>query len=160
MHQVGILRRVLIEVLQDRDRAEAQRTEEELRGKIGLPHLEHDPTSPLRRQLADELFHHARADTKPPMRPGYGEVEHVQTAAVQFVDHEGDHRVTRLRHHPDTVSLPQAAGEVFVGPGEFEGLPLDIEHFSHVSTDHPADMNPQPFFVGRSHVCETPCVSD
>ena len=122
--------------------------------------FEHDPAATLRRQFADQLVHHPRADPEPPMRAEDGEVEHVQLRAVQFVDHEGDDRVRHLRDHADAVPLPEAAGEVLLRPGKLERFPLDGRDLGHVPPDHPSNVDAQPGWFELRHERRLPAVCD
>ena len=79
---------------------------------------------------------------------------------MQFVDHEGDDRVAGLGHHADAVALPQAAGEVFVRPRKLKSFLFDVEHFPHVTSNHPTDVDANLFLLRHCHGCETPACGD
>ena len=91
-----------------------------------------------------------RADPDPPAVRGDGEVEDVQLGLVQLVDHEADDPLAVLGHHADAVPLPQAAEEVFLGPGELEALLLGPQDLRHVPADHPADVDADLFLRWRT----------
>ena len=59
----------------------------------------------------------------------------------QFVNHEADDAFLPFGDHADAVALPEAAEEIFLGPGEFEALPFDVEDFRHIAADHPANLH-------------------
>jgi hypothetical protein len=61
---------------------------------------------------------------------------------VKLIDHEPHDAVVMFGHHADAISLPQTADEIVFQPREFETISLDRQHFGHVSTNHPTDMNP------------------
>jgi hypothetical protein len=46
-----------------------------------------------------------------------------------------------LGHHADAVPLAQTRKKVFLRPVELEAVSLDIEHFRHVTADHPANLD-------------------
>src|SRR5262245_58320676 len=85
LHHVGVFGRVLVELAEDGDSAEAQSAEEQLGGQVRLADLEHDPTAAgryagwsTRRELRDQLFGHLRADAAAAELLVDGEIEDVQ----------------------------------------------------------------------------------
>ena len=90
-----------------------------------------------------EQVHHLLADSAPPRFRRHCEIEDMQSALVQLVDHEADHPVAMLGHHANAVPLPQAAYKVLFKPRELEAAALDVEHLRHVAANHPPNVNSQ-----------------
>ena len=152
LHEVGVLGRVLVEVLENGDRPVAERPEEELRGEIPLADLKEDPVATLDAQFGEQLPHHLRPDRQPPVGAADCEIEDMEARSVELVDHERDDGVPDFGDHPDAVPLPETTGEVLVQPGKLESLLLDRKHFGHVAADHPAQLNPESVGFRGRHV--------
>ncbi len=88
----------------------------------------------------------------------YREIENVQLVLVQFVNHEADDLLAMLRDHADAIALPQAAQEIFLGPGEFKALLFGLKYLGHVAANHPANMDACLFFfrATRAHTDTSP----
>src|SRR5438874_334533 len=57
-----------------------------------------------------------------------------------------------LGDHANAVALTQAADEFLLEPGELKCAPFDLQHFGHVSPDHPTDVNTKLRLVVDRHV--------
>ena len=73
-----------------------------------------------------------------------GEIEHLQSGLVQFIDHEADDALAVLRDHADAVPLAKDAEEFLLAPGKFKPGVLDGKDLGHVAPNHPANMHPRP----------------
>jgi hypothetical protein len=60
---------------------------------------------------------------------------------VQLIDHEAQDSLFMLCYHANAIALPQAADEVFLGPGELEAVSLDPLNLRHVPPNHPPDVD-------------------
>src|ERR1043166_1168911 len=92
-------------------------------------------------KLANELRHHLRADVLPAIVGMNGQIENVQSIAMQFVNDMADHAIAQLSYHADAVALPQAMQKVFLGPRNSEAFLFRLQDFLHISSNHPANVD-------------------
>ena len=149
-HQVGVFGRVVVVGPQHRNGAKALIPEEKLPVEIPLADLEQNLVATLLRELVDQPQHHLRTDGASTETIVDREVEDVQPALVEFVDHEPHDLVVVFGDHADAVPLPQATEEVFFGPRVLEALLFDAEHVRHIAANEPADLNVERLSERRS----------
>src|SRR3954467_14449894 len=152
LHQVGIFRRVVVELVEHAGGLESARAEENLGGEIRFAYFDRDARAALTGKLAAELLDHLAANTTATEVGGDSEVQNVQPRFVQLVDHEADDAFGMLGHHSNAIALSQTADELLFEPREFKSGALDIEDLGHVSSDHPTNVNTKLRLVVDRHV--------
>lgn len=140
-HDVGVFVRVVVVIVKHRDGTEPERTEEFLGVEVGLADFKEDAVATAGREFFDQFFEHLCPDLAASDVGCDREIEDVDVFLVEFVDHEPDDTVSMLGDHADTISLSKTEDEIVFVPRKPETDVFDIEHFLHVPTNHPPDMD-------------------
>jgi hypothetical protein len=80
-----------------------------------------------------------------------GEIQHMKSSLVEFVDHEPHNPFIMFGNHSDAVALAETAYEVFLRPGELEAPVLNLQNFGHIPPNHPSDVDANFLFPLGAH---------
>ena len=141
LHQVRIFCCIIIKIPHDAYSAESLFSKKLLRCKICLAHLKQNAVTPLMGEFADEFFHHALTNGLPAEFRMNRKIKNVESCFMELKHHECNNSFFNLRNHADAIALPKAADEILFRPWTLKTLILDIQHFRHISADHPSNMN-------------------
>lgn len=140
-HRIRIFASIFVVIPKNRSGAESGFLEKQLSAEIRFPDFERNGSSALLRKLIDQLSHHVCPYAESTILLCNRKAHHMHAILEELVNHEASYAMFVIRNHANAISLPQAAQEVFLVPGELKALCFDIQHIHHIPTNHPPHLN-------------------